>query len=125
MLTYKYMKQFLYYLGLLIFIALLTGYIVAGQPDAMSMGQMAGVTIALVLYVVLMSLIGEGKSVDERETAHRNTAARYSLMAGSAILSVGILYQLFTHQLDYWLLVALITINTAKIISLMYLHYKQ
>lgn len=119
------MKHFLYYLGLLVFIALLTGYIVAGKPDAMSMGQITGISCALVLYVIAMSVIGEGKSVDERETNHRFTAARMGLIAGTVVLSIGILYQLFTHQLDYWLLAALLTINIAKIVSLVYLYYKE
>lgn len=119
------MKQLLYYLGLLIFIALLTGYTVAGQPDAMSTSQMVGISSALVLYVVVLSFIGEQKASDERELQHRFTASRIALIVGTAILSVGILYQLFTHQLDYWLLVALIGINVSKIISLIYLNYRR
>jgi hypothetical protein len=119
------MKQLLYYLGLLIFIALLTGYTAAGQPDSMSMGQMVGVSTALVIYAVLSSLVGEQHTVDERETAHRYAASRIALIVGTAMLSVGILYQLFTHQVDYWLLAALIGINVSKIISLIYFNYRQ
>jgi hypothetical protein len=118
------MKQLLYYLGLLIFIALVTGYTLAGQPDAMSMGQMVGISSALVIYTVILSLIGEQKTVDERETNHRYTASRVGLITGTVILSVGVLYQLFTHQVDYWLLVALIGINVSKIVSLIYLQNK-
>jgi uncharacterized oligopeptide transporter (OPT) family protein len=119
------MKITLYYLALLVFIAILAGYILAGQPNAMSMGQIIGTSAALIVYTVLLSLAGEGTTIDERETEHRFIAARIALITGTASLSIGVLYQLFTHQLDYWLLVSLIGINVSKIISLIYLNYRR
>jgi putative flippase GtrA len=86
---------------------------------------MLSVSALLVLYVVGMSLAGEGKTEDEREQMHRWYANRAALIAGTIILSVAILYQLFTHNLDYWLLVALIGINLTKIVSLIFLNYKK
>lgn len=91
----------------------------------MGMKQMLPVGGALILYVVALSLVGEGKTEDEREAAHRYFSNRAALIAGSAILSLGILYQLFTHQLDYWLLAGLIAVNLTKIISLIYLNYRK
>jgi uncharacterized membrane protein YfcA len=118
------MKIILYYLVLLVFIALLGGFLLQADADNMSMQQIISVTLLMALYVVFMSLVGEGKSADERESQHRYLANRMALIAGSAILSVGILYQLYTHQLDYWLLAGLIGINLVKIVSLIYSNYK-
>jgi hypothetical protein len=119
------MKITIYSLILLVFIALLTGFLIQPHPNGMSMPQMVSVSVLLGLYVVAMSFVGEGKPVDERESFHRYFANRNSLIAGTSVLSLGVLYQLFSHQLDYWLLAALISINLIKTISLIYSHYSQ
>ncbi len=116
------MKITVYYLILLIFIALLTGFLL--QADDMSMPTMLSISVLLVIYVVAMSLVGEGKSMDEREEAHRYKASRIALIIGTIVMSVGVLYQLFTHNLDYWILAGLIGINLSKIISLIYSNYR-
>jgi putative flippase GtrA len=72
-----------------------------------------------------MSLVGEGKMADERESLHRYYSNRAALVGGTVLLSIGVLYQLFTHHLDYWLLAGLIVINLVKIVSLIYLDYKK
>ncbi len=118
------MKVIVYYLLLLVFIALLAGFLMQPHPNGMSMQTMLSVSVLLGLYVVAMSFVGEGKTIDEREVTHRYTANRLSLIAGSALLSVGVLYQVFTHHIDYWLLAGLIVINLVKIVSLIYSNYK-
>lgn len=119
------MKNIIYYLVLLIFIALLAGYLIMGDSSAMGMQQIVGVSAGLILYVIAISFVGEGKVVDERAGLHRYLSNRAGLISGTIVFSVGILYQLFTHHLDYWLLVGLITINLTKIISLIFLENKQ
>ncbi len=122
------MKLIFYYLSLLVFLAMVTGYLVSHTQtkDAMDMGTMLGISVALGLYVVAMSLIGEGKTEDERDLHHRRVANRFAMITGTVILSLGVIYQIFiTHQLDYWLLAALIGINLSKIISLIYLNYRR
>ena len=85
------------------------------------MSQMVTVSALLGVYVVGMSLAGEGKATDEREVAHRYVANRWALVAGTIVLSVGVLGQLFVlHHLDYWLLGGLMAINLTKILSLIY-----
>jgi high-affinity Fe2+/Pb2+ permease len=118
------MKNIIYYLVLLIFIALLTGFLVQPHPNGMSMAQMFSVSALLALYVVAMSFVGEGKAFDEREVSHRYSANRSGLVAGTVVLSIGVLYQLFTHKTDYWLLAGLIAINLVKIVSLIYSNHK-
>lgn len=119
------MKIIFYYIALLVFIALLSGFLFAESGNVMSMSTMLTICVAFAVYVVGMSLVGEGKTGDERETAHRYTSARFALIAGTVFMSLAILYQLFTHQLDYLLLASLITINLGKILSLIYQNYKR
>jgi hypothetical protein len=119
------MKTIIYYLLLLIFIALLGGFVILGRPDSMGTNQMIGVSAALVLYTIAMSFAGEGKNQDERAVLHKNLANRAGLIAGTIIFSVAVVYQLFfKHSVDYWLLVGLIAINLTKIISLIFLENK-
>lgn len=116
------MKLIVYYLTLLILIALLTGFLLAGKPASMSMPQMLSASLVLILYSIALSLVGEGGNKDEREISHRNLANRAGLVAGTAVFTMGILYQLFiTHKLDWWLPGGLIAINLTKIIYLIYL----
>jgi hypothetical protein len=119
------MKIIIYYLLLLVFVAILAGFLLQYRTAAMSMQQMVSVSVLLGLYVVGMSLVGEGKIVDERDMHHRYLANRFALLAGTIALSVGVLYQVFTHKLDLWLLAALIVMNLVKIITLMYANYKR
>jgi hypothetical protein len=120
------MKNIIYYLLLLVFIALLAGFLIMGRVDSMGMSQMLGASAALILYTIAMSFVGEGANLDERETLHKNLANRAGLVAGTVIFSVGILFQLFAqHKVDYWLLAGLIVINLTKIVSLIYLDNKK
>ena len=120
------MKTLIYYLLLLIFIALLSGFLIFGRNEAMSMPQMLGVSAFLALYTIAMSLVGETKNGDERDVSHRNLSNRAGLIAGLVVLSLGVLYQMFvSHKVDYWLLAGLIIINLTKIVSLIYLDNKK
>lgn len=119
------MKIIIYYLSLLLLLALVTGYIFSGEANAMSMKQVAGVSAVLVIYTIGISLVGEIKNTDEREIAHRNWSNRLALIVGTVFLSAAALFQLFRHATDYWLLAGLMAINLTKIISLIYSNYKK
>lgn len=120
------MKVIIYYLFLLILIALTGGYLFSERNTAMSMPEMLGICAVLAIYTVAISFVGEGKNLDERDILHRNLSNRFGLLAGNVIFSLGLIYQIFiTHSLDFWLLAGLIIINLTKIISLIYLNYKK
>ena len=119
------MKIIIYYLLLLVFIALFAGFLIQNRSSEMSMQEMLSASLLLSVYVVAMSLVGEGKAVDERDLHHRYFANRSALVAGTIVISVGVLYQLFTHQLDYWLLAGLIIINLVKTVSLIYANFNR
>ncbi len=118
------MKTIIYYVFLLVFIALIAGALIIGRPNVMGMHQMLGLGAALILYTVGMSFVGEGKNQDERQILHKNLANRAGLLAGTIIFSLGILYQLLAkHSVDYWLLAGLVVINLTKLISLIFLDH--
>lgn len=119
------MKIIFYYLVLLVFIALLTGFLFQANADEMSMGTMISISVLLGVYAIMISVVGEGKTADEREMYHRYVSNRMALIAGTVVLSLGVLVGIFTHELNYWLLGGLIVINLVKIISMIYLNYKK
>lgn len=118
------MKNTIYYILLLIAIALITGYLIS-SGNSMDMKAMSIVGTLLVGYTVGLSLVGEGAIIDERQEYHRYISTRIAYITGVSILCIGIIYQLFTHNLDYWLLAGLIVINLSKIISLIWLEQKK
>jgi hypothetical protein len=120
------MKNILYYLLLLVLIALTGGYMFSFGSSSMSMPQMLGISTVLVIYTVAMCFVGEGQNLDERGVLHRNLSNRFGLIAGNIIFSLGLIYQIFiSHALDFWLLAGLIVINLTKLVSLIYLENKK
>lgn len=119
------MKIIRYYFALLLCIVLFFVFLWYQNLNTMTMSMMVISCFLLAFYVIALSLIGEGKQTDERERHHRYVANRSGLLAGTIIISLGIIYQLFNHQLDYWLLASLVGINVVKISSFLYLEYKK
>ncbi len=119
-------KILVYYLLLLVLIALIAGYLLFKPMDSMSMPALISICTFLVLYSVLISLAGEIKSEDEREILHRNLSNRLATVAATLFISGGLIYQIFIiHRIDWWLLATIIVINITKITSLIYFHYKK
>ncbi len=82
------------------------------MPDMMVMCMLA---TALVVFGVFASFILREKSVDERDEQHKSLAGRNAFLAGSGVLMLGIVIQGYTHTVDPWLVVALITMVMVKI----------
>jgi hypothetical protein len=82
------------------------------MPDMMVMCMLA---IALGLFGIFASFILREKSVDEREDQHRTLAGRNAFLAGSGVLTLGIVIQGYAHTVDPWLVIALIVMITVKI----------
>ncbi len=122
------MKLILYYLSLLVFLAVITGFLISQNSvtTQMNMTVMFTICAVLIAYTLAMSLVGEGPKEDERELYHRRIANRVALITGTSVLSIGIMFQFLAHHyVDYWLLGGLMSINLSKIISLIYLNYKK
>jgi len=118
-------KPLVYCLLLLLLIVLLSIFLATGDLRAMPMPQLFSICAFLVFYVVALSLTGEITSGDERQLAHRYLANRAALTIGTLVLSASILYQLFQHRLDLYLLGTLVAINLTKVIALAYCYYRK
>jgi hypothetical protein len=82
------------------------------MPDMMVICMLA---ITLGLFGIFASFILREKSVDEREDQHRTLAGRNAFLAGSGVLTLGIVIQGYTHTIDPWLVIALIVMIIVKI----------
>jgi hypothetical protein len=84
------------------------------MPDMVVMCMLA---TALALFGVFASFILREKSVDERDDQHKSLAGRNAYLTGSGILMLGIVIQGYTHEVDPWLVFALIGMIVVKIIT--------
>lgn len=74
------------------------------MPDMMVM------TLTVVLAAIFglfATVIWKESAHDERENLHRMHADRAGFLAGSALLTAGIIFQNSTHSLDTWLVYTL------------------
>lgn len=84
------------------------------MPDMMVMGMLA---VALALFGIFASFILRERSADERDDQHKSLAGRNAFLAGSGILTLGIAVQGYTHAVDPWLVLALISMVMVKIVT--------
>lgn len=79
--------------------------------------------LALVVasFGLLATFIMKEVVVDEREAGHRMVAGRVAFLIGSATLTLGIVIQSLNHNVDFWLVIALVLMIIAKFGSLYYL----
>ncbi len=82
------------------------------MPNMMVMSMLA---ITLGLFGLFASFILRETMIDEREGQHRTLAGRNAFLAGSGVLTLGIVIQGYTHTVDPWLVVALIVMIVVKI----------
>jgi len=82
------------------------------MPDMVVMCMLA---IALGLFGVFATFILRETMIDEREGQHRTLAGRNAFLAGSGVLTLGIVIQGYTHTVDPWLIVVLIVMIVVKI----------
>lgn len=82
------------------------------MPDMIVICMLA---IVLGLFGIFASFILREKSVDERDEQHRTLAGRNAFLAGSGVLTLGIVVQGYTHTVDPWLVIALIVMIFVKI----------
>lgn len=69
----------------------------------------------LALFALFASFILREKTSDERDEQHRTLAGRNAFLAGSGILTLGIVVQGYSHSVDPWLVVTLIVMVVVKI----------
>jgi hypothetical protein len=87
------------------------------MPDMMVVGILA---VALVVFGIFASFVLREQTVDERDESHKTIAGRNAFLAGSAILMLGIVIQGYSHDVDPWLVIALIVMILVKITTRMW-----
>lgn len=72
--------------------------------------------ILVLIFALFVVFIWRERTSDEREKEHQMFAGRIAFLAGSTTLFVGVVWQgVVTHEVDLWLLGALIAMVVAKI----------
>lgn len=84
------------------------------MPDMIVMCMLA---VVLALFGLFASFILREKSADERDEQHKSLAGRNAFLAGSGILTLGIVVQGYTHTVDPWLVITLIVMIAVKLIT--------
>lgn len=82
------------------------------------------VFILVVVFTVFAVFIWREHARDEREMLHSMFAGRIAFLAGSAILTGGIIYQGLKHEVDIWLVIAVGAMILGKITGLVYSRLK-
>jgi heme O synthase-like polyprenyltransferase len=83
----------------------------------LTMTQMVLVTLIGFAFIVWAAFHWQEKAEDEREELHRFLASRLAYFVGAGILMVGVLIESLMHDLDPWLVAALIGMLIAKTLS--------
>lgn len=84
------------------------------MPDMMVMVMLA---VTLGLFGIFASFILRERVADERDGQHRTLAGRNAFLAGSGVLTLAIVVQGYTHSVEPWLVVTLITMIIVKILT--------
>lgn len=79
----------------------------------------------IVTFFIFSSFFWKEQAGDEREHLHRLFAGRVSFFIGTAVLVVGIFFQSLSHNIDPWLIYALIGMIVGKLLTRLYSEWKQ
>lgn len=82
------------------------------MPSALTM-TLSGIFLAL--FVVFAAFMWREEARDEREAAHQAAAGRIGYLAGAAVLAVGLFTQSIRHDVDGWVVAALVVMVLAKV----------
>jgi len=87
------------------------------MPDMMVMCILA---VTLGLFALFASFVLRENKLDEREEGHRALAGRNAFLAGAGLLTLGIVFQGYSHTVDPWLVLALVVMIVVKIATRMW-----
>jgi len=82
--------------------------------------HMTMIVLLMIAIILFSALVWKEKTKDEREMVHRNNAGRMAYVAGTLVLSVGVIVQSMSHTLDPWLVLGLGIMVIVKLIGLLY-----
>ena len=118
----NFLIEILISLILLIFLVLLINPFNFLMPKPMEMMLVVGLAL---IFIIFIGFFWREKVVDERESLHRYISGRFAYFTGVSILTLGVIIQSLSHNLDKWLIFTLIAVIIAKIVGLFYGRFKQ
>ena len=109
----NFLQEFAIAAGLLIILGLFLNPFDLYMSDKTSMTVLG---IFLILYLLFVVYLWRERARDEREAFHALRTGRLSFFVGSAVLTLGIAYQMFTiHMVEPWLVYTLGAMVLAKV----------
>lgn len=87
-----------------------------------SMVLMTLIGFLVATTALLGGVVWKEYSGDEREVLHRMFAGRVAFIVGTTILVVGIAVQSLSHEVDSWLVIALVSMVLVKMIGRIYVN---
>ena len=112
-----------YLLEILVSVLLIIALLVCLNPLNLLMPPpfvMIAVVTLLIIFGLFAIYIWKERKGDERENYHKILSGHFAFLTGSFILVLAIAYQELNHNLDPWLVYALIGMICAKVISQFY-----
>ncbi len=85
-----------------------------------SMLHLTLLALILGIFAFFAVFILQEKVQDEREASHRTLSGRVAFLAGSAILTTGIVVQSLSGTVDVWLVASLVAMVLSKLITRIY-----
>ena len=101
-------------------IILIVLLVLIGNPFMFWMPSMILVTILVVTAALIFTWAGfilTETAHDEREEWHRTNAGRAAYLSAATVLTIGLVYQGFTHTIDFWIPLTLAVMIIAKLFA--------
>jgi len=109
----------------LLLIGLLAHFLYPGtllMPESL---EMFVSVLLIIIFLIFSAFIWKEKAVDERDHLHILNAGRISFFVGATVLVIGIFFQSLEHEIDPFLIYALMAMILAKIVMRVFSHLKQ
>ncbi len=107
----------------LIAIILIILLVLIGNPFTFWMPSMMLVTVLVVIAALVFAWAGfilTETASDEREEWHRTHAGRAAYLSAAAVLTIALIYQGFTHKIDFWIPLTLAVMVVSKLFARFY-----
>ncbi len=85
-----------------------------------TMIHMVMLALTLAIFALFAIFILRERIQDEREAIHRMLSGRVAFLTGSALLTIGIVFQSLQHSVDVWLVIVLVAMVLSKLITRIY-----
>ena len=102
---------------ILLLLLFINPFEVFGMP---TVSQMILLSIFSVLFMIFVAFVWRENSLDERESHHVFLAGRFAFLAGTSVLTIGMIIQIVSRTLDMWIPAALAVMIFSKMGSLAY-----